>query len=93
MKKQIYNSEKFNVHRCFSIFCLSFLIIFYGTEWNGIETLIYIFGINNDVHRCFSIISLICLIIFYGMERNRMEKVIDIFGIKTMFTGVSQSFA
>jgi hypothetical protein len=48
---------------------------------------------KNNVHMCFSIFSLISLIIFYGKEWIGLEKPIDIFGIKTMFTGVSQSFA
>jgi hypothetical protein len=38
--------NKNNVDRCFSIFSLSFLNVVYGTEWNGTEKLIYIFGIK-----------------------------------------------
>jgi len=38
--------NKNNVHGCFSIFSLSFLIIFYGTEWNGTEKLIDVFEIK-----------------------------------------------
>jgi hypothetical protein len=37
---------KTNVHGCFSIFSLICLIIFYRTEWNGMEKLIDIFGIK-----------------------------------------------
>jgi len=42
-----------DVHRCFSIFSLISLIIFYRTELNGTEKPTDIFGIKNNVHGSF----------------------------------------
>jgi hypothetical protein len=52
-KTYIHHWNKNNVHGCISIFSLICLIIFYGTEQNGTERPIDIFGIKT----IFSVVS------------------------------------